>query len=73
MPTWEAKKTRNWRVKGRGSVRDFSHDFHATVEKEIDPYLKESFLRLLAESKENRINQIEVNISVRGRRLARVI
>jgi hypothetical protein len=72
MPTWEAKKTRSWKVKGT-TVKDFSHDFYRVVEKDITPYLKESFLRLLAESRENRMNQIEVNVSVKGRRLSRVI
>lgn len=72
MPTWEAKKTRSWKVKG-STVKDFSHDFYRTLEHDISPYLKESFLRLLAESKENRMNSVEVNVSIKGRRLNRVI
>jgi hypothetical protein len=72
MPTWEAKKTRSWKVKG-STVKDFSHDFYNTLENQIRPYIKESFLRLLAESKENRMNSVEVSVSLRGRRLNRVI
>jgi len=73
MSIWEAKKTRSWKIKGRTTWKDFSHDFHRVVEHDISPYLKESFLRLLAESKENRMNAVEVNVSLRGRRLNRVI
>lgn len=72
MPTWEAKKTRSWKVKG-STVKDFSHDFYNILEKDISPYMKESFLRLLAESKENRMNAIEVSVSLKGKRLNRVI
>lgn len=72
MPTWEAKKTRSWKVKGT-TVKDFSHDFYHKIEHEISPYLKESFLRLLAESKDSRMNSITINISMVGKRLNRVV
>ena len=73
MPTWEAKKTMNWKVKSRGNWNEFAKRFHKTVEDDIAPYMKEAFLRLLAESKENRMNAVEVNLSIRGRRLNKVI
>jgi hypothetical protein len=73
MPTWEAKKTRSWKIGSRGSFKDFSQSFHRTVENDITPYLKESFLRLLAESKDSRMNQVEVSIGIKGRKLSKVM
>jgi hypothetical protein len=73
MPTWEAKKRKMWKISSN-SYDDFSKRFYKASENEIKPFLKESFLRLMAESgKGHRMNAIEVNVSVRGRRLSRVI
>lgn len=73
MPSWEARKARTWKMSNKGRLTDFSKDFWMKVEGEVTPYIKESFLRLLAESKPDRMNQIEVSVAVKGRKLKKVI
>jgi hypothetical protein len=69
MSTWEARKKKSWKIRSSGNFNDFSKKFYGTVEDDVRPFLKEQFLRMVAESKPNRINTIELNVSIRGRKL----
>lgn len=70
---WEARKKRSWKIQS-GDYRKFSRKFYGTVEGDVRPFLKEQFLRLVGESgKDNRINSVEVSVSIRGRRLKQVM
>jgi hypothetical protein len=73
MPSWEARKARTWKMSNRGRLTDFSKDFWMRVEGEVTPYIKESFLRLLAESKDNRMNSVELSVSLKGKKLNKVV
>jgi hypothetical protein len=73
MSSWEARKKRSWKIQSN-DFKKFSKKFYGTVEGDVRPFLKEQFLRLIGESgKANRVNQIEVNVSIRGRRLRQVM
>lgn len=69
---WEARKKRSWKIQGN-DFRKFSKRFYGTVEQDVRPFLKEQFLRLVAESKKDRLNSVEVNVSIRGKRLKQVM
>lgn len=70
---WEARKKRSWKVQGN-EFRKLSKKFYGITEAEVRPFLKEQFLRLIGESgKKDRINSVEVSVSVRGRRLKQVM
>jgi hypothetical protein len=74
MPTWEANKRRTWKIRSNGNFKDFSKKFYVAVQKEACPFVKENFLRMLAESgKSNRMNSIEFTVSMRGKRLKGVV
>jgi len=70
---WEARKKRSWKVQSN-DFKKFSKRFYGTVEGDVRPFLKEQFLRLVGESgKKDRINSVEVSVSIRGRRLKQVM
>lgn len=70
---WEARKKRSWKIQGN-DFKKFSKKFYGITEAEVRPFLKEQFLRLIGESgKKDRINSVEVSVSVRGRRLKQVM
>lgn len=69
---WEARKKRSWKIQGN-DFRKFSKRFYGTVEGDVRPFLKEQFLRLVAESKKDRLNSVEITVSIRGKRLKQVM
>jgi hypothetical protein len=73
MSAWEARKKRSWKIQGN-DFKKFSKKFYDAVQHDASPFLKDSFMRLVAESgKTSRMNAIEINVSVKGRRLKQVI
>jgi hypothetical protein len=73
MSAWESRKKRSWKIQSN-DFRKFSKKFYGIVQNEATPFLKDSFMRLVAESgKTSRMNGIEINVSVKGKRLKQVI
>lgn len=69
---WEARKKRSWKIQSN-DFKKFSKKFYNTVQYDASPFLKESFLRLIAESgKTNRINSITINVSISAKKLKNI-
>ena len=75
MPSWEAKRSRNWKFRTSGDYKHFARDFMLKMRGEMNPFIEQSFAKMLGESGSlgKRMNSIEVDIVLRGRTLNKVV
>lgn len=75
MPSWEAKRSRNWKFRTGNDYRQFSREFGFRLHSEMTPFIEQTFAKMLGESGSlgKRMNSIEIDVILRGRTLNKVV